>query len=191
MGIRQPGLEDLVAVRILVTGNMGYVGPPSWSSTCARRGRTRTSPGWTRASSAHCLTGTSELPERRLDCQWFGDVRRPAGRVARGSRRGRAPRRRLQRSDRDDLRGCDLRRQPPRHGRARASGEGSRRPQLRLRLVLQRLRPGRGRAADRGVGDRAADRLREVEAPRRGRPGRVRRTTPSPSPASASPPPAG
>src|SRR6185503_14087773 len=33
---------------------------------------------------AHCLTGTTVLPERRLDCQWFGDVRRPPAEALEG-----------------------------------------------------------------------------------------------------------
>lgn len=61
-------------MRILITGNMGYVGPavvehlrrahPEW-----------TLDGFDSGYFAHCLTGADELPERRLDSQFYGDVR--------------------------------------------------------------------------------------------------------------------
>ena len=60
--------------KILVTGNMGYVGP-------AVVGRLRESypdaflAGLDAGYFAHCLTGCSAVPERDLDCQYFGDVR--------------------------------------------------------------------------------------------------------------------
>ncbi len=63
-------------MRILVTGNMGYVGPV----VVAYLRETRPDAflaGLDTGFFAHCLTGTTVLPERRLDCQWFGDVRRP------------------------------------------------------------------------------------------------------------------
>jgi nucleoside-diphosphate-sugar epimerase len=59
---------------ILVTGNMGYVGP-------AVVGRLRESypdaflAGLDAGYFAHCLTGCPAIPERDLDCQYFGDVR--------------------------------------------------------------------------------------------------------------------
>ena len=56
-------------MRILVTGNMGYVGPIVVKHLREARPNAHL--------FAHCLTGTNVLPERRLDCQWFGDVRRP------------------------------------------------------------------------------------------------------------------
>ena len=60
--------------RILVTGNMGYIGP------CVVEHLRETRPdarllGLDTGFFAHCLTGTTLLPERRLDCQFFGDVR--------------------------------------------------------------------------------------------------------------------
>lgn len=60
--------------RILVTGNMGYVGP------AVVRHLRRTIPqayiaGYDSAFFAHCLTTNRELPERLLDAQRFGDVR--------------------------------------------------------------------------------------------------------------------
>jgi nucleoside-diphosphate-sugar epimerase len=60
--------------KILVTGNLGYVGP-------AVVGQLRKSypdaflAGLDAGYFAHCLTGCSAVPERDLDCQYFGDVR--------------------------------------------------------------------------------------------------------------------
>lgn len=76
MGVRQPGLEDLVAVRILVTGNMGYIGPVVVEHLREARPDAHLA-GLDTGFFGDCLTGTSLLPERRLDCQWFGDVRNP------------------------------------------------------------------------------------------------------------------
>lgn len=64
--------------RILVTGNMGYVG-----SAVIRHLR-QTMPqayiaGYDSAFFAHCLTTRRELPERLLDVQHFGDVRNITG----------------------------------------------------------------------------------------------------------------
>ena len=61
-------------MKILITGNMGYVGP-----AVARQLRT-TFPdavlhGFDNAYFAHCLTGAASLPEHALDSQFFGDVR--------------------------------------------------------------------------------------------------------------------
>jgi nucleoside-diphosphate-sugar epimerase len=77
VGIRQSRLEDLVGVRILVTGNMGYVGPAVVEHLRASRPEGTELTGLDTGFFAQCLTGTSVFPERRLDCQWFGDVRRP------------------------------------------------------------------------------------------------------------------
>ena len=65
---------DPGATRILVTGNMGYIGP------CVVEHLRDSRPdaeliGLDTGFFAHCLTGTTLLPERRLDCQYFGDVR--------------------------------------------------------------------------------------------------------------------
>ena len=61
-------------MKILVTGNMGYVG-----STVVRHFRSRFPDaaihGYDNAYFAHCLTGVHQLPERFLDRQNFGDVR--------------------------------------------------------------------------------------------------------------------
>jgi len=61
-------------VRILITGNMGYVGP------VVVRHLRRTIPdatliGYDCGLFAHCLTDTAAFPERLLDLQMFGDVR--------------------------------------------------------------------------------------------------------------------
>lgn len=61
-------------MKILITGNMGYVGP-----VLARHLRD-TWPdaelvGFDAGWFAHCLVGSEPLPERVLDAQWFGDVR--------------------------------------------------------------------------------------------------------------------
>ena len=61
--------------KILVTGNLGYVGP----AVVARLRETHpeaTLVGLDAGYFAHCLTGSSAVPELALDCQYFGDVRR-------------------------------------------------------------------------------------------------------------------
>ncbi|UIJ44004.1 SDR family oxidoreductase [Sphingomonas cannabina] len=61
-------------MKILVTGNMGYVGP-----AVVRRLRARYPDavihGYDSGFFAHCLTTQEGMPERRLDCQIFDDVR--------------------------------------------------------------------------------------------------------------------
>lgn len=61
-------------MRILITGNLGYVGP-----SVVRELRTRFPDaflhGFDNAYFAHCLTGAQIVPERLLDQQSFGDVR--------------------------------------------------------------------------------------------------------------------
>ena len=63
-------------MRILVTGNMGYVGPVVVGHLRESRPDARLD-GLDAGFFADCLTGTTLLPERLLDCQWFGDVRHP------------------------------------------------------------------------------------------------------------------
>ena len=63
------------AVKILITGNMGYVGP-----VVVRRLR-QSHPdavlvGFDMGYFGNCLTATEILPECRVDLQYFGDVRR-------------------------------------------------------------------------------------------------------------------
>lgn len=61
-------------MKILITGNMGYVGP-----AVVRRLRTRYPKailhGYDSGFFAHCLTTQEGVPERHLDCQTFDDVR--------------------------------------------------------------------------------------------------------------------
>ncbi len=62
-------------MKILITGNMGYVGP-----LVLRRLR-ESHPGaeligYDAGYFAHCLTGPSRFPESRADIQYFGDIRR-------------------------------------------------------------------------------------------------------------------
>jgi nucleoside-diphosphate-sugar epimerase len=61
-------------VKILVTGNMGYVGPELARYLRASRPHA-TLHGFDNAYFAHCLTGASVLPERHLDEQFYGDIR--------------------------------------------------------------------------------------------------------------------
>lgn len=80
MGVRGPALVRLgrrstvARVNILVTGNMGYVGAPvvarlrrEWPDSRLR--------GLDTGYFAHCLCNPSSVPERRLDQQYFADVR--------------------------------------------------------------------------------------------------------------------
>jgi nucleoside-diphosphate-sugar epimerase len=59
---------------ILITGNMGYVGPAVVARLRATRAGARLV-GFDAGYFAHCLTGVRALPERLLDAQHFGDVR--------------------------------------------------------------------------------------------------------------------
>ena len=61
-------------MKILITGNMGYVGPEVAKHLRARR-PSATLHGFDNAYFAHCLTGSQVLPERYLDEQFYGDVR--------------------------------------------------------------------------------------------------------------------
>jgi nucleoside-diphosphate-sugar epimerase len=69
-------------VKILITGNLGYVGP--WVT---RRLRARypdaTLTGLDIGYFAHCLTNACRVPEALLDAQYFADIRKlPAGVLA-------------------------------------------------------------------------------------------------------------
>jgi UDP-glucose 4-epimerase len=61
-------------LKILITGNMGYVGPEVVKYLRARH-PDATLHGFDNAYFAHCLTGPPVLPERHLDEQLYGDVR--------------------------------------------------------------------------------------------------------------------
>lgn len=78
MGVWTGALAHVVRnvdkMKVLVTGNMGYVGPVL-TSHLRRRFPDATLVGFDNAYFAHCLTVTTALPERVLDTQYFGDVR--------------------------------------------------------------------------------------------------------------------
>jgi nucleoside-diphosphate-sugar epimerase len=62
-------------MKILITGNMGYVGP-CLVDHLRRRRSGLTLIGYDMGYFAKCLTNAAILPECRLDIQYFGDVRR-------------------------------------------------------------------------------------------------------------------
>lgn len=62
------------APKILITGNMGYVGPVVVQHL-RQRFPNATLVGYDSGLFAHCLTTMVGLPERFLDLQIFGDVR--------------------------------------------------------------------------------------------------------------------
>lgn len=61
-------------MKILIIGNMGYVGP-SVVKELARKHPDAVLHGFDNAYFAHCLTGGETLPERLLEKQYFGDIR--------------------------------------------------------------------------------------------------------------------
>lgn len=61
-------------MRILITGNLGYVGPAVVKELRARHPDAYLR-GYDNGYFAHCLTGADALPERMLDEQSYGDVR--------------------------------------------------------------------------------------------------------------------
>src|SRR3954468_18284118 len=61
-------------MHILITGNMGYVGPSLVRHLRIKYPRARLV-GYDSGFFAHCITGASALPEKYLDKQIFGDVR--------------------------------------------------------------------------------------------------------------------
>jgi nucleoside-diphosphate-sugar epimerase len=69
------GATEGNAMKILVTGNLGYVGP-----CVTRQLRTRYPhaglAGFDMGYFAHCLTNASAVPESHLDVQFYGDMRR-------------------------------------------------------------------------------------------------------------------
>ena len=136
---------------------------PSWRRFSRRRPR--------RGRARHLLLRRLRL--RRSAGLRAGARRRRArrsGRGARGLRRDRPPCRALERSARGLQPGLDLRDQPGRHDHPRSGCESGRRQKVRVRLLLQHVRPGRGRrAARRGSSTAAADALRGVEGLRGGR----------------------
>lgn len=61
-------------MKILITGNMGYIGPVLVRHLRTALPETRLS-GFDAGYFAHCLTGADALPESRVDVQYFGDIR--------------------------------------------------------------------------------------------------------------------
>ena len=61
-------------MRLLITGNMGYVGPALTRFLRENLERAELV-GFDSGFFGHCLTGASMLPESRLDRQVFGDIR--------------------------------------------------------------------------------------------------------------------
>jgi len=70
-------------MKILVTGNLGYVGPRVTAHLRAKFPQA-TLVGLDTGYFAHCLTGAETLPERLLDQQIFADVRKVSGDIFRG-----------------------------------------------------------------------------------------------------------
>ncbi len=70
-------------MRILITGNMGYVGP-----LVLRRLREShpeaTLIGYDIGYFANCLTGSARFPESRADTQYFGDIRQVPEKILQG-----------------------------------------------------------------------------------------------------------
>lgn len=61
-------------MRILITGNLGYVGSGVVRQLRATWPEARLL-GYDTGYFAHCLTGAATVPESRLDAQYFGDLR--------------------------------------------------------------------------------------------------------------------
>ncbi len=70
-------------MKILVTGNMGYVGPLVLRHLRESH-REAELVGYDAGYFAHCLTGAARFPESRADIQYFGDIRSVAADVLRG-----------------------------------------------------------------------------------------------------------
>ena len=70
-------------MKILITGNMGYVGPLVLKRL--RESHPQASlVGYDTGYFAHCLTGAPRLPETRVDAQYFGDIRHVPDHVLEG-----------------------------------------------------------------------------------------------------------
>jgi len=70
-------------MKVLITGNMGYVGPVVLRHL-RHSHRAAELIGYDAGFFAHCLTGTSHFPESRADVQFFGDIRSVSDEVLRG-----------------------------------------------------------------------------------------------------------
>lgn len=70
-------------MRILITGNMGYIGPvliPMLRQSI----KGAYIVGYDSGYFAHCLTAAPVLPEVKVDCQYFGDIRNIPDEVLKG-----------------------------------------------------------------------------------------------------------
>jgi nucleoside-diphosphate-sugar epimerase len=70
-------------MKILVTGNMGYVGPLVLRRLRESHPRA-TLIGYDMGYFAHCLTGATRFPESRADVQYFGDIRQVPEEILQG-----------------------------------------------------------------------------------------------------------
>lgn len=70
-------------MKILVTGNTGYIGPSVLKRLRLSYPKA-TLVGFDKGYFAHCLTNASILPECRADIQYFGDVRHPQAEILDG-----------------------------------------------------------------------------------------------------------
>jgi nucleoside-diphosphate-sugar epimerase len=70
-------------MKILITGNMGYVGPVVLRHL-RHTHQDAELVGYDAGFFGHCLTGTSRLSESRADVQFFGDIRSVSDEVLRG-----------------------------------------------------------------------------------------------------------
>jgi len=75
--------EHVTDMKILITGNMGYVGP-NVLQRLRQSYPTATLVGLDTGYFEHCLTNADLLPECRLDAQYFADIRRVPEDVLRG-----------------------------------------------------------------------------------------------------------
>ncbi len=70
-------------MKVLVTGNMGYVGPLVLRQLRESHPQA-TLIGYDMGYFAHCLTGPPRLPETRADQQYFGDIRQVSEKILEG-----------------------------------------------------------------------------------------------------------
>src|SRR5215217_1800663 len=70
-------------MKIVVTGNMGYVGPLVLSRLRESHPRAELI-GYDMGYFAHCLTGASRFPESMANVQYFGDIRQVPEEILRG-----------------------------------------------------------------------------------------------------------
>ena len=151
--------------KILVTGNLNYVGPVVVGRLLASRPET-TLIGLDTGFFAHCLTGCRAVPERSLDHQYYGDVRVRRRRSSRAWIPSYTWRRSpMTRSATPTMRSRSASTTRPRSTSPRR--RRGRRPPLRLCVKLQHLRRHRGRGRDRGVARRPLTPLCALEMARR------------------------